>query len=111
MLYEVITFLIYQNGEACIACPLVCTEGMGAILERFADRPETQEILRHVRDGIDGEFTIGAQFLSEIQGGVITSLAYIIRSYTKRLGVPSGVQAGDRGFPAATRFLAPATPG
>ncbi len=62
-------YLVYQNGESCLACPLVCTEGMVAILEGYADRPETQAILQHVRDGRDGHFAIGAQFLSEIQGG------------------------------------------
>ncbi len=62
-------YLIYQNGEACIACPLTCTEGMVAILERFADTPETKRILEHCREGIDGDFAIGAQYLSEIQGG------------------------------------------
>lgn len=62
-------FLLYQNGEACIACPLTCTEGMVAILEAFAGTPETQQILRHCRDGIDGHYAIGAQYLSEIQGG------------------------------------------
>lgn len=62
-------FLIYQNGEACIACPLVCTEGLVAILEKFADTPETKRILRHCTEGIDGEYAIGAQYLSEIQGG------------------------------------------
>lgn len=62
-------FVIYQNGEACIACPLVCTEGMVAILDRFADRPETRAVLEHVKEGRPGTFGIGAQFLSEIQGG------------------------------------------
>ncbi len=62
-------FLIYQNGEACIACPLTCTEGLVAILDAFADTPETKSILRHCKEGIDGEFAIGAQYLSEIQGG------------------------------------------
>lgn len=62
-------YLIYQNGEACIACPLVCTEGLVAILERYADTPETRRILVHCKEGIDGEFGIGAQYLSEIQGG------------------------------------------
>ncbi|MFH1529424.1 MAG: acyl-CoA dehydrogenase family protein [Pseudomonadota bacterium] len=61
--------LIYQNGEACIACPLVCTEGLIALLERFADRDETRAILEHCREGRDGGFAIGAQYLSEIQGG------------------------------------------
>jgi alkylation response protein AidB-like acyl-CoA dehydrogenase len=61
--------LIYQNGEACIACPLVCTEGLIALLERFADRPETLAILEHCKEGRDGRHGIGAQYLSEIQGG------------------------------------------
>ncbi len=62
-------YLIYQNGEACIACPLVCTEGLIAIIERYPDSPELQRILRHCKEGIDGDFGIGAQYLSEIQGG------------------------------------------
>jgi len=62
-------YLIYENGEACIACPLVCTEGMVAVLEGLADRAETRAILEHVKEGRGGEFGIGAQFLSEIQGG------------------------------------------
>ncbi|HPA76745.1 MAG TPA: acyl-CoA dehydrogenase family protein [Deltaproteobacteria bacterium] len=62
-------FLIYQNGEACIACPVTCTEGLVALLDRFADTPETRRILEHCKEGIDGEFAIGAQYLSEIQGG------------------------------------------
>jgi alkylation response protein AidB-like acyl-CoA dehydrogenase len=48
---------------------MVCTEGMVAILERYADRPETMAILEHVKEGRCGDFGIGAQFLSEIQGG------------------------------------------
>ncbi len=62
-------FLIYQNGEACIACPVTCTEGLVAILEDFADTPELKQILLHCKEGIDGNFAIGAQYLSEIQGG------------------------------------------
>jgi len=62
-------FLLYQNGEACIVCPLTCTEGLVAILENFADTPELKRILRHCKEGIDGDFGIGAQYLSEIQGG------------------------------------------
>ncbi len=62
-------FLIYQNGEACIACPVTCTEGLVAVLEKFADTPELEEILLHCKEGIGGEFAIGAQYLSEIQGG------------------------------------------
>lgn len=62
-------FLIYQNGEACIACPLVCTEGMVAALDRLADRRETLAIRDQLKEGAGGRFAIGAQFLTEIQGG------------------------------------------
>jgi alkylation response protein AidB-like acyl-CoA dehydrogenase len=62
-------FLIYQNGEACIACPITCTEGLVALLDCFADTPETRRILAHCKEGKDGDFAIGAQYLSEIQGG------------------------------------------
>ena len=62
-------FLIYQNGEACIACPITCTEGLVAILDAFADTPETRDILIHCKEGKKGDFAIGAQYLSEIQGG------------------------------------------
>ncbi len=62
-------YLIYQNGEACIACPLTCTEGLVALLEKYADTPETRHILEHTKEGIAGGFAIGAQYLSEIQGG------------------------------------------
>ncbi len=62
-------FLIYQNGEACIACPVTCTEGLVALLEAFADSPETRRVLSHCKEGNNGDFAIGAQYLSEIQGG------------------------------------------
>ncbi len=62
-------YLIYQNGEACISCPLTCTEGLIKLLEQFADRPETHSILAHLKEGIHGHFAIGAQYLSEIQAG------------------------------------------
>ena len=62
-------FIIYQNGEACVACPITCTEGMVEILKKYADTNETKRILRHCQEGIDGDFAIGAQYLSEIQGG------------------------------------------
>jgi len=62
-------FLIYQNGEACIACPVTCTEGLVAIVEMYADTPELKQILQHCKEGVDGDLAIGAQYLSEIQGG------------------------------------------
>lgn len=61
--------LIYENGEAGIACPLVCTEGLIALLEQYHDHPELNKILNHCKEGLDGDFGIGAQYLSEIQGG------------------------------------------
>ncbi len=61
--------IIYQNGEACVACPMTCTEGLVKLLEKYADTPETLHILKHCKDGIDGDVAIGAQYLSEIQGG------------------------------------------
>lgn len=62
-------FLLYQIGEACIACPVTCTEGLVALLEQFADTPALKAILNHCKEGVDGDFGIGAQYLSEIQGG------------------------------------------
>ncbi|HSV97249.1 MAG TPA: acyl-CoA dehydrogenase family protein [Spirochaetota bacterium] len=62
-------YLVYQNGEACVACPITCTEGMVELLRKFADTPELKDILAHTAEGNDGEFAIGAQYLSEIQGG------------------------------------------
>ncbi len=62
-------FLIAQNSESCIVCPMVCTEGLVALLRRFADTPELLRILTHLTEGIDGDFAIGAQYLSEIHGG------------------------------------------
>ncbi|MBI9077458.1 MAG: acyl-CoA dehydrogenase family protein [Desulfatibacillum sp.] len=62
-------FLIYQNGEACVSCPLTCTEGMVAVLEPHADSEDVRTVLEHCKEGVDGVFAIGAQYLSEIQGG------------------------------------------
>ena len=62
-------YLLYQNGEACIACPVTCTEGLVKLLEKYADCDETRAVLEHCKEGIDGDFGIGAQYLSEIQAG------------------------------------------
>ncbi|MFH1034797.1 MAG: acyl-CoA dehydrogenase family protein [Pseudomonadota bacterium] len=62
-------FLIYQNGEACVACPLTCTEGLVSVLEPHADSEMVRAVLEHCKEGLDGNFAIGAQYLSEIQGG------------------------------------------
>lgn len=62
-------YLLSQNSEAGLVCPLICTWGLADLLEKYADTPETSQIREHVRDGINGDFAIGAQFVSEIQGG------------------------------------------
>lgn len=62
-------YIIYQNGEACIACPLTCTEGLVEMLRKYADTENNRQILSHCKEGINGDFAIGAQYLSEIQGG------------------------------------------
>ncbi|MGQ9703072.1 MAG: acyl-CoA dehydrogenase family protein [Actinomycetota bacterium] len=62
-------FLLSQNSEAGVVCPLTCTWGLVALLEKYADRPETRRILQHAKEGIDGDYALGAQFVSEIQGG------------------------------------------
>ena len=62
-------FLIFQNGEACISCPLACTDGLAELLERFAETPKLQHIRKEIKDGLDGRYAIGAQYISEIQGG------------------------------------------
>ncbi|MEJ2718729.1 MAG: acyl-CoA dehydrogenase family protein [Deltaproteobacteria bacterium] len=63
--------LLHQIGEAGIMCPMGCTEGLIAISQAFVDQshPEVRRILEHCKEGIDGEFGLGAQFMSEIQGG------------------------------------------
>lgn len=63
--------LIHQLGEAGVACPLTCTHGLVALLDQFPSEeyPELHDILMHTKEGIEGEFAIGAQFMSEIQGG------------------------------------------
>ncbi|MEM7207415.1 MAG: acyl-CoA dehydrogenase family protein [Pseudomonadota bacterium] len=62
-------FLIYQNGEANTACPLTCTEGLAELLDVYADTPELVAMRDHLQEGIDGGYAVGAQFISEIQGG------------------------------------------
>lgn len=63
-------FLSQQNGEAGTSCPLVCTEGLiNAIEVLGASCDEVERIKEHCKNGINGEFAIGSQFISEIQSG------------------------------------------
>jgi alkylation response protein AidB-like acyl-CoA dehydrogenase len=63
--------LIHQLGEAGVTCPMTCTHGLIALLDQFPNEeyPELDEILTHTKEGLNGEFAIGAQYMSEIQGG------------------------------------------
>ena len=63
--------LLHQNGEAGVTCALACTEGLIALIEAHRDTagPELLRILEHCREGVDGDFGRGSQFLTEIQGG------------------------------------------
>lgn len=67
-------FLLCQLGESGINCAHCCTGGLIMILDKFADTPELKQILQHLKEGDQQQeeqksFGVGAQFLSEIQGG------------------------------------------
>ncbi|NHI92446.1 MAG: acyl-CoA dehydrogenase [Candidatus Lokiarchaeota archaeon] len=68
-------FLLYQNGEFGVMCPVSCTHGMIELLQKFEKdlSSESLEILRFTRNGFLKnnlkEYAIGAQFITEIQGG------------------------------------------
>lgn len=64
-------FIFHHNGEAGMMCPVACTDGLVDILRAFEHEltDELKEILQHVTEGINGDFGIGAQFMTEIQGG------------------------------------------
>ncbi|GMA60156.1 acyl-CoA dehydrogenase family protein [Alicyclobacillus fastidiosus] len=63
--------LLNELGDVGLNCPIACTDGLVTLLRSYAtvDSPELMQILKHASDGIDGEFAIGAQFMSERQGG------------------------------------------
>jgi alkylation response protein AidB-like acyl-CoA dehydrogenase len=64
-------FLLSELGEFGVMCPIACTDGLIALIEQFPDPsvPELALVLQHCKEGIDGDFGIGAQYMSEIQGG------------------------------------------
>jgi len=64
-------YLLFQLGEFGVMCPITCTEGLVALIQQFPEdhTPEVKAILKHCTEGFNGEFGIGAQFMSEIQGG------------------------------------------
>ncbi|MFX0066485.1 MAG: acyl-CoA dehydrogenase family protein [Candidatus Hermodarchaeota archaeon] len=68
-------FLLYELGEFGVMCPVACTHGMIWLMQKYETEldPEAQEILNSVRNGVggfkDGVYGLGAQFVTEIQGG------------------------------------------
>jgi alkylation response protein AidB-like acyl-CoA dehydrogenase len=64
-------FLLYENSEAGVMCPIACTHGLIWLMQKYEKDlgPEAKKILTHIRDGKNGEYGRGAQFVSEIQGG------------------------------------------
>lgn len=64
-------FFLHGNGEAGITCPLACTDGLVALIDHFKEEvpDEVKRIYEHVTEGYEGHFGIGAQYMSEIQGG------------------------------------------
>ena len=64
-------FLLYQNGEAGVMCPVACTHGAVELMQKYEDTlsSEAKKILTSIRDGVNGEYCLGSQFVSEIQGG------------------------------------------
>ena len=63
-------FLLYQNGEFGVMCPIACTHGAVELLQKYENDlgAEAQNVLASIRDGVGG-YALGSQFVSEIQGG------------------------------------------
>jgi alkylation response protein AidB-like acyl-CoA dehydrogenase len=64
-------YLLHQLGEFGVMCPIACTEGLVALIDQFPvdHNSEVRSILEHCTEGRNGDFGIGAQFVTEIQGG------------------------------------------
>ncbi|MFW9969985.1 MAG: acyl-CoA dehydrogenase family protein [Candidatus Odinarchaeota archaeon] len=64
-------FLLYENGEAGVMCPVACTHGAFELMQKYEEilSSEAKNILTSIRDGVNGEYSLGSQFVSEIQGG------------------------------------------
>ena len=68
-------FFLYQLGEIGVMCPVACTHGMIWLIQKYENNldSEVRDILLSIRNGVggfkDGEYALGSQFVSEIQGG------------------------------------------
>ncbi|NHJ23390.1 MAG: acyl-CoA dehydrogenase [Candidatus Lokiarchaeota archaeon] len=81
-------FLLYQNGEAGVMCPVACSHGAVELMQKYEDSlsPEAKDILNHIREGKEGEYAKGAQFVSEIQGGSDVPANLVEAIYVKEEG-------------------------
>ncbi|MEE9379106.1 MAG: acyl-CoA dehydrogenase family protein [Candidatus Lokiarchaeia archaeon] len=84
--------LLYENGEAGTMCPVACTHGLVWLLKKYEKdlSPEAFEILTKLRDGVNGEYSRGSQFVSEIQGGSDVPANLVEAVFTEAEG-PDGV--------------------
>ncbi|MFX1425685.1 MAG: acyl-CoA dehydrogenase family protein [Promethearchaeota archaeon] len=85
-------FLLYENGESGVMCPVACSHGAVELMQKYEKNmsPESSEILNHIRDGRKGEYARGAQFVSEIQGGSDVPSNLVEAVFEKEEG-PDGV--------------------
>jgi len=90
-------FLLYQNGEFGVMCPVACTDGMIALARKFTDAtaahplgPEARQLLEFAQRGVvqDAErrYGVGAQFLTEIQGGSDVASNLVEAVFTEEVG-------------------------
>ncbi|MFX0018225.1 MAG: acyl-CoA dehydrogenase family protein [Promethearchaeota archaeon] len=85
-------FLLYENGEAGVMCPVACTHGLIWLLQKYENElsPKAFEILHYLRDGRNGEYARGSQFVSEIQGGSDVP-ANLVEAVFEREGGPDNI--------------------
>lgn len=85
-------FLLYQLGEVGVMCPVACTHGAIELSQKYENSLdlEAKEILLHMRNGqgkySSGDYGIGSQFVSEIQGGSDVPANLVEAVFEKELG-------------------------
>ncbi len=81
-------FLLYENGESGVMCPIACSHGAVELMQKYEETldSEAKKILKSIRDGENGEYSLGAQFVSEIQGGSDVPANLVEAVYEKEEG-------------------------
>ncbi len=112
-------FLLYQNGEFGVMCPVACTDGLIALARKFEDPgsdsplgPEARALLDFARVGVDEggrrRYGVGAQYLTEIQGGSDVAANLVEAVFEEEEG-PDGLAGVWRLY--GKKFFCSATPG